>query len=187
MPSAAAKAKSAHRCPSNPYSDEERAEIIAFVLVKVASGVFVSRVFKDHETTTNGVRLPNPETFWRWIFEDDMLPQMAAKPGDEVSQGLSNKLVRARESGIEALLDECIDIADETASNEDADRAVVQRSRLRVDTRIKLAQMLKPKSYSPKLDVTTGGEKIQSVPQTIEAMRRRVAEGMKEIDQGDDE
>jgi len=171
------------------YSDEERAEIIAFVLVQVASGIFVSRVFKKYETTFNGVKLPAVSTFWRWIFEDDSLPQMAAKPGDLVSEGLSDKLAQARQAGIEVLLDECVEIADEIDEvDEDGapTRREVQRSRLRVDTRIKLAQMLKPKTYSPKLDVTTGGEKIQSVPATIEAMRHRVADGLKEIE-GDGE
>jgi len=172
------------------YSDEEKCEVIAFVLVMVASGVFVSRIFKKYETTLNGVKLPAVTTFWRWIFEDDMLPAIATQPGQQTSQGLSDKLVRARESGIEALLDECVDIADEAEADNDSDDVprseVIQRSRLRVDTRIKLAQMLKPKSYSPKLDVTTGGEKIQSVPATIEAMRRRVADGLKEIE-GDGE
>jgi len=172
------------------YSDEERAEIIAFVLVQVASGIFVSRVFKKYETTFNGVKLPAVSTFWRWIFEDDSLPQIASAPGQRVSEGLSDKLAQARAHGVEALLDECIDIADEAAQDieDGAPRSeVVQRSRLRVDTRIKLAQMLKPKTYSPKLDVTTGGEKIQSVPATIEAMRRRVADGLKEISDADAE
>ena len=138
------------------YSEEERAEIIAHVLVQVASGRFVSRIFREDQTTGNGIKMPHVSSFWLWVFQDE-------------TEEISDKLKRAREAGIEALLDETIDIADETqfdtktneAGTEVPNNEWITRSRLRVETRIKLAQMLKPKTYGPKLDVTSGGERIE--------------------------
>lgn len=146
---------------STSYTDEERAEIVAHVLVQVATGRFVSRVFREDKTTADGVKMPSPSTFWLWVFQDD---SDASQQGER----LSDKLMRAREFGIEALLDETVDIADETAfdtikGEEGADRPNtewISRSKLRIETRLKLAAMLKPKKYGAKVDVTSGGEKI---------------------------
>lgn len=176
---------------AHAYSEEEKAEIIAHVLVNVASGRFVSRIFREDDVIANGVRLPNQDTFWRWIFEDAALP-------DDQSEKLSEKLVRARQFGIEALLDECLDIADytvhDTVLREDADGEKVERadtewitrSRLRVETRIKLAQMMKPKKYGPKLDLTSDGEKI-GIAAKIEAAQARVREGYARLEQEEGE
>lgn len=148
------------------YSEEERAEIVAHVLVQVATGRFVSRVFREDQTTTTGVKMPAQSSFWLWVFQDE-------------TNEISEKLVRAREHGVEALLDETIDIADETQfdtvrddnGNDRPNSEWITRSRLRVDTRIKLAQMLKPKKYGAKVDVTSGGEPIGDIDDTTRAMR----------------
>jgi hypothetical protein len=47
--------------------------------------------------------------------------------------------------------------------------------KLLVDTLIKSAQMLKPKTYGPKLDLTSGGDKI-GLASEIEASRKRLAD-----------
>ncbi len=141
------------------YTDEEKAEIAAYVLVNVASGRFVSRVFREDQTTSTGVKLPHVSTFWLWVFMDE-------------TGELDEKLVRAREHGIEALLDEVIDITDDTQFDtvkggaDQPDRANtewISRSRLKAEYRVKLAQMMKPKKYSPRMDVTSKGEKIGSL------------------------
>jgi hypothetical protein len=157
------------------YTDEEKAEIIAHVLVNVACGRFASRIFREDDLTSNGISLPNPQTFWRWVLEDESLPENAP---DKLY--LANKLTRAREHGIEALLDEVVDIADNKAldsyrddeGNERPNTEWITRSRIRIDTRLKLAQMLKPKKYGAKLDLTSCGEKIGAV-QALEEARLR--------------
>jgi hypothetical protein len=149
------------------YTDEEKDEIIAHVLVQVATGRFVSRVFREDQTTPDGVKMPHVATFWQWFVQDE-------------TGELDDKLARAREKGIEALLDETIDIADQaefdTYHNEKgeprANTEWITRSRLRVDTRIKLAQMMKPKTYGPKLDVTSGGEKVGLAAELDAAVKR---------------
>ena len=44
---------------------------------------------------------------------------------------------------------------------------VIQRSRLRYDARKWLVSKLNPKKYGDKIDMTTGGEKIQNAPSSI--------------------
>lgn len=156
------------------YTDEQKAEVAAYVLINVACGRFVSRVFREDKTTDTGVKLPNAATFWRWVLEDE-------------TGELDEKLVRARERGIEALLDETIDIADDGRNDtylkelpsglevEAVDSDVIQRSKLRIETRIKLAQMLKPKTYGPKLDLTSGNKPI-GIAAELEAARLRARE-----------
>ena len=152
------------------YTDEEKAEIAAFVIVRVATGQFVSRVFRENKVTSNGIKMPARETFYGWLFED--------KTGE-----LDNKLARAREYGIEALLDEVTDITDD-ASNDTivdengykrANTEWISRSRLRAEYRVKLAQMLKPKKYGPKLDVTSGGKPI-GIGDKLDAMQAKAVE-----------
>lgn len=93
---------------------------------------------------------------------------------------------------MEALLDEALVIADtpeigeEVTVEKDTDEAgkpetvvkvrkgdMLGHRKLQIETRIKMAQMLKPKTYSPKLDVTSNGETINFAAQ-LEAARRRV-------------
>jgi hypothetical protein len=47
--------------------------------------------------------------------------------------------------------------------------------KLVVETYIKAAQMLKPKTYGPKLDLTSGGEKL-GLSAELEAARRRAGQ-----------
>jgi len=62
---------------------------------------------------------------------------------------------KAKEESSDFLVEEMLDIADQSDLKESA-----QRSRLRVDTRKWAASKLKPKKYGDKLDVTSGNEKL---------------------------
>lgn len=167
------------------YTDEEKDEIIAHVLVNVACGRYVSRIFREDETTASGIKLPAPSTFWLWLFQDD-------------TGQLSDKLVRARHAGIEVKLDECEEIADDAINDfmEKHDdksgntwwefqKENVQRSKLRIDTRIQLARMLKPKTYGAKLDLTSGGEQLGAA-EALEAARKRAELALNKRRKGDD-
>jgi hypothetical protein len=169
---------SKHPRPGNPgYSDEEKDEIIAHVLVNVACGRFVSRVFREDQTTATGVKMPNAVTFWKWCLLDE-------------TGELDKKLADARAKGIEALLDQTVDIADETQfdtivtcddegnpTGEKPNKEWMARSKLRIETRVKLAQMMKPKTYGPKLDVTSDGQQL-GVTDALDAARRRAEKAL---------
>ena len=153
---------------STTYTAKEREVIINHVLAELSGGRAVSRILREDEG------MPAASQFWRWHFE---------------SEDLQEKVARARLGGVEAIMDETIEIADDgtndwvertrdDGSTYDAFSAEhVQRSKLRVDTRYKYAQMIAPRKYGPKLDLTSGGEKL-GLAAELDAARRRAAEGV---------
>lgn len=89
-----------------------------------------------------------------------------------------NKLqryARACEDRADLIADEILTISDNTGGDiitlpdgrEVVDNAVIQRDRLRVDSRKWLLSKLQPKKYGDKIDVTSDGEKIQQLPGII--------------------
>lgn len=67
------------------------------------------------------------------------------------------------------LIDEILEICDHTSEDHTpfTGSNVVNRDRLRVDTRKWLASKLYPKKYGDKVDLTTAGEKINGVKEII--------------------
>lgn len=137
------------RPKSTSYSDKDRERIIEHVLAEVSGGRAVSRILAEDDG------MPAASQFWKWHFE---------------STELQEKVARARENGVEAIMDETLSIADHTAQdtvrdaegNERPNTEWISRSRLRVDARHKYAQMIAPRKYGAKIDVTSGGEKIEA-------------------------
>lgn len=132
------------------YSEEERAVVIERVLTGLAAGEALYRILREDPN------MPSDVTFWKWAWADE---------------ALMNKVARARELGIEARLAQCDAIADgddieplDGLQGAELARAMARqdpkRAKLRVETRIKMAQMLKPKTYGPKLDLTTDGNAL---------------------------
>jgi hypothetical protein len=71
------------------------------------------------------------------------------------------RIAGARARGFDAIAEECMDIADETGrdtvytdSGPKADAEWISRSKLRVETRLKLLAKWDPKRYGDKLDLT---------------------------------
>lgn len=131
------------------YNEAEKTKIIDHVLVELACGRSVNRILAEDD------EMPASSQFWKWHFE---------------SEDVQEKVARARAAGVEAKLDECVQIADEADGKESAAAAKV-----RVDARFKYAQMIAPRKYGPKLDLTSGGEKL-GLATEVEAARKRAAE-----------
>ena len=85
--------------------------------------------------------------------------------------GFSTAYARARIAYADAIFDEALEIADDTsgdrttkASRKDGkevqtvDHENIQRSRLRVDTRLRVAAKINPAKYGDKLDLNMSGE-----------------------------
>jgi hypothetical protein len=96
--------------------------------------------------------MPNISTVFRWL---------------ERHAEFSERYVRARDMQADALADEILDIADDSRNdwvermNKDgtpsgqyvADSEVINRARLRVDSRKWIASKLKPKKYGERLEI----------------------------------
>lgn len=107
---------------------------------------------------------PNWSTVWRW---------QRAHPD------FATSLAQAREEWTHALIDDAQAIADDghndtykdAEGNERVDTDVVQRSKLRVDARLRLAAMVNPRRYGQKIDLTVNDERMSD-----EALNARIAE-----------
>lgn len=82
----------------------------------------------------------------------------------------SERYARACEARADYIFEDMLNIADDNSSDvyyddngvERTDNDVIQRAKLRIDTRKWVASKLAPKKYGDKLDLTTDGEKLQS-------------------------
>lgn len=100
---------------------------------------------KSLRTICQGPDMPDRKSVRRWVKSN---PDFA----------LIYK--EAKEDAADAFAEELIDIADEEVPLDDKgrlDSGVVQKQRLKVDTRKWIASKLKPKSYGDKLDVAHSG------------------------------
>lgn len=107
----------------------------------------------------------------RSICDDDGMPDRSTVYDwlDADAHGFPDQYARARARQAETMLDEIIEIADDTSndttitdSGPKADAEWISRSKLRVDARKWAMSKLAPKKYgdSKALDVTSGGERI---------------------------
>lgn len=141
----------------------DREKALPLIYAEVASGKALDRVLgKDG--------LPASATFWRWHMEDEAIRE---------------NLARARLNGVEVHLEEALSIADTPMEGKIVTRKLdkdgnpydevrtedmLGHRKLMIDTRIKRAQMIAPRKYGPKLDMTSDGERLQLA--TIIAERR---------------
>jgi hypothetical protein len=160
-----------------PTLDKDK--IVAHVLSELSAGIPISRTLNDEREDW----LCSERHFWNWYYEANA----------EDDNGLVQKVARARQCGIEAKMDQAMNIAETPmigviqvdkhinvggeakAVTEYRHEDMLGHRKLLVDTIIKQAQMLKPKTYGPKLDLTSGGEKL-GLSAELEAARKRSAE-----------
>lgn len=98
--------------------------------------------------------MPEWRTIYDWMVKDDAA--VAAGGG----AGLSASIARAREIGYDAMAEDCLRIADdasndwmETEHGPRLNGEHVQRSKLRIETRLKLLAKWNPKKYGERVAV----------------------------------
>jgi hypothetical protein len=139
----------------------DRSQALPLIYAEVAAGRALDRVLNDD------AGMPSARTFWRWHMED---------------KEIRHNLACARENGVERLMDECVGIADtpqegvRTTTGEDGEVKEVREDmlghrKLRIETRFKYAQMIAPRKYGPRVDVTSGGDKLDVHDATAVAVR----------------
>jgi hypothetical protein len=106
-------------------------ELAAELCKRLALGKSLRTVCKDDD-------MPGITTVFNWLHtHEDFVKQYA----------------RAKEEAADALVDEMLDIADDSSDEP-------QSRRVRVDTRKWIASKLKPKRYGDKIDMTTNGKDL---------------------------
>ena len=124
------------------YSEEQKKEIIESIFLNIEDGISTRKAIVNNNISSS--------TFFRWI--DD-------------NEELSKQYARACELRAEALLDEMLDIVDDSSQDKTIDdlddeikiektnHEAIQRSRLRYDARKWLISKLHPKKYGDKIEV----------------------------------
>lgn len=115
----------------------------------------------------------------RSICNAEEMPSVAAVMAwlNEVP-AFAEQYARAKQEQAELMAEDMLEIADDgrndtftTAEGKEiVDSDVIQRSKLRVDTRKWLMSKLLPKKYGDSMDVTSKGESIGQVPQVTLVM-----------------
>lgn len=107
-----------------------------------------------------------------WICKDEHMPAVRTVSGwKEAHPDFKADFARAREEGFDAIAADCLSIADDGSNDymtivkgdesyNVEDREVTNRSKLRVETRLKLLAKWYPSKYGDKLDITTDGQGI---------------------------
>lgn len=113
-------------------------------------------------------RLSNGEPLAQICRDDHMPAYRTVSDWRANNEAFSADFARARDDGFDAIATECLEIADDTSGDrkivgrdgeerEVCDTEFVQRSKLRIETRLKLLAKWDPKRYGDKVDVNHGG------------------------------
>jgi hypothetical protein len=109
-------------------------------------------------TVCSGEGMPSVATIFNWF---------------KTKEGFLEQYARAKQESADAMAEEILDIADDGTNDwmtvtmpggyekEVVNNEVVNRSKLRVDTRKWLMAKMKPKVYGDKVDVTSDGKQIK--------------------------
>lgn len=133
---------------------------------RIADGETLRQICRD-------TGMPNWRTFYDWLEGDDKL--------GENGLGLSARFARAREAGFDKIAEETLEIADDGTNDwmekQDKDGGNagyvlngehVQRSKLRIETRLKLLAKWSPKKYGDKVELSGPGEKGEFTFQQVD-------------------
>jgi hypothetical protein len=134
------------------YKPKDRDRICLDVVSRLETGEPLTHICK-----TDGY--PDPATIWRWT---------------EADQALMQDIARARLIGFDAIAEDCLNIADDngadkrmTANGEVVDGDHIQRSKLRIETRLKLLAKWDPKRYGDRMHNEHTGKDGKDLPPSV--------------------
>ena len=126
----------------------------------ISEGNSLNSALELHDT-------PAKDTFYKWI--DHKLLKEPTEEQIYLCNKRFDQYARAKENRSTVIFEEILEIADRNDFDVIVDDEgkwrvngeVVQRARLQIDARKWMLGKMQPKKYGDKIDVTTGGEKIQ--------------------------
>lgn len=149
------------------YSKEQKEKIFTTVFERMTKGEALRNVLKEKD-------MPDPVTFYKWLeLEEDKIKQYA----------------HASQARADSIFEDMLTIADDQEHDkykdedgkEHTNHNVIQRSRLRVDTRKWYLSKLAPKKYGEKLELS-GDPDRPVVPMTSEERDLRISILKKKLD-----
>ena len=126
-------------------------DIADTICKRISQGESVRTICKDKT-------MPDAGTVYNWLLDKDLV-------------SFFKQYARAKDTQAELMFDELLEIADDGSNDlmtiekgdvayEVENKEVVNRSRLRVDTRKWYLSKVLPKKYGDKIDVTSGGKPL---------------------------
>jgi transposase-like protein len=120
-------------------------ELIEAICERLSNGEPLAQICRDDG-------MPKVTTLWNWMNDQQDV---------ERASFVSESIARAREAGEEQMALDCLNIADNNGKDmrvlesgmEVVDSDVVQRAKLRIDTRLKLLAKWNPKKWGEKQSV----------------------------------
>lgn len=130
-------------------------------------------------------RLSNGEPLAQICRDDHMPAVRTVSDWKKADEAFSTAFACAREAGFDVIALDCLDIADETSSDtkrgqngeEICNSEWISRSRLRVETRLKLLAKWDPKRYGDKVAHVGGGEDDAPINHSIQVRFVDAGEG----------
>lgn len=144
------------------FDDDQIEELLS----RLEEGEALSTICKDP-------RMPAYRTVYAWLEEGT---------GPD---GFDAQFRAARARGLDKIADDCIAIADDGTNDvvinpetgmPSVNQEVIQRSKLRIDTRLRLLGKWNRSKYGEGVDITSGGEKLATMDD--EAAARKLQEIM---------
>ncbi len=139
------------------WTEEKKLKASKYIFDEMVKGSSVRSIL--HPKKRNKDELPSYVTFLEWLSSDE---------------DLANQYARAMEWRAEGLLEDTIEIADDTSNDLVIDKEIdgirimkpdkdhILRTRLKIEARQFALRKMAPKKYGEKLDVTSGGKELAS-------------------------
>lgn len=151
------------------YDKSKTDQIKQEIVKKVTQGKSLHKILKE------GDNLPSPTIVYNWFNKDHK----------DYDQAFLDNYIRARDIRADRIFEEILDIADDSTKDtiitddgkEVFNNEFAARSRIRIDARKWMLGKMKPKKYGDKIDVTSGGEKIQQPILNIDPLNDKTDNG----------
>lgn len=139
------------------WTEEKKLKASKYIFDEIVKGSSVRSIL--HPKKRNKDELPSYVTFLEWLSSDE---------------DLANQYARAMEWRAEGLLEDTIEIADDTSNDLVIDKEIdgirimkpdkdhILRTRLKIEARQFALRKMAPKKYGERLDVTSGGKELAS-------------------------
>jgi len=139
------------------WTEEKKLKACKHIFDEIVKGSSVRNIL--HPKKRDKDKLPSYVTFLKWLSSDE---------------DLANQYARAMEWRAEGLLEDTIEIADDTSNDLVIDKEVdgirimkpdkdhILRTRLKIEARQFAIGKMAPKKYGERLDVTSGGKELAS-------------------------
>jgi hypothetical protein len=128
------------------YTIKQINKIFDIICTRIESGEAVRNILKEAE-------MPSSRTFFKWLDDEEKVKQYARAKGIYAEAMFEDIILIADGSGDDVLIDE--------DGVENVNHHVIQRDRLRTDTRKWALSKLNPKKYSDKIQLDTSEFKEQ--------------------------